>query len=939
MPAFIQASFAKGELSPALHGRVDVAAYQIALRTARNCIVHAQGGISNRAGLAFIGPQRDHTRGARHIEFQFKTTDNYDLIFEDATMRVIRDDAYVCDTNTAITAATKANPGVITSAGHGLTTGDDFYIDEVQGMTRLNGRVFRANVLTADTFQLKDQVTGANVDTTAYGTYTTGGTVRRIYTKASPYAYADLAELKYVQSADVMTLTNNGYPPYELSRIAHDNWVFAVPTFAPSVDYPVGNTVVVTTAGTTTERYRVTAIDEDGKESLPALCNDPKTITAITKANPAQVTSAGHLYDDGDEVQIDGVVGMTELNGRRFAARNCATDTFELLDEDSTTYTAYASGGTATATFVKVTTSADTPATAIKNEISWDDNGAFKFGVYREDGGIYGLIGQTERLTFTDDNIAPDTTQSPPRARNPFRIAGQYPGAVSYFEQRRVFGGSIDRPDTEDFSRTSDQSNFSRSSPAQSDDAITATLAAREVNEIRHFVPGNDLIVLTSGGEWRVNSGQDAAFEAATLRQKPQSYWGSSHRRPLVLGNSTLFVQENDSVVRSIGYSFQIDGYTGNDLTVTASHLFRDYAIVDWAFAAIPDPIVTMVRADGTLAFLTFNTEQEMVAWSRGDTQGKFEAVSSLKHPSGEIDSQPYFSVKRRVNGHDVRYIERMHSRRFTDVRDCFFVDSGLSYDLPIAITGVTTANPIVVTATAHGLSNGDPIDFSGILWEPQFDSLDNETQPAQLNNFRLYVKNKTADTFQIATSASGAAINSTDTTLFEDGFADYVGGGYVRKAVDTVSGLDHLEGCDVVGLADGNYFEATVANGAITLAQEASRIHVGLKYISDVETLNMESPQGTVQGRLKRIIEAVVRFDRSRGLFMGPDSNSLVEIKQREDENMGDPTDLLTGDKGVVFNSDWDTNGRIFMRQRYPLPMTILAVVPTKFEGEDPLG
>jgi hypothetical protein len=81
-----------------------------------------------------------------------------------------------------------------------------------------------------------------------------------------------------------------------------------------------------------------------------------KTISAITKANPAVVTATGHGYSNGDEVVISGVVGMTEVNGKRFLVANKATNTFELTDKDGTninssTFTTYTSGGVANKVF------------------------------------------------------------------------------------------------------------------------------------------------------------------------------------------------------------------------------------------------------------------------------------------------------------------------------------------------------------------------------------------------------------------------------------------------------------------------------------------------------------------------------------------------------------------------------------------------------------
>src|SRR3546814_18308574 len=96
-----------------------------------------------------------------------------------------------------------------------------------------------------------------------------------------------------------------------------------------------------------------------------------------------------------------------------------------------------------------------------------------------------------------------------------------------------------------------------------------------------------------------------------------------------------------------------------------------------------------------------------------------------------------------------------------------------------------------------------------------------------------------------------------------------------------------------------------------------------------DLETLNIESTQGTIQGMYKKISKITLRFDRSRGMWYGPDPFNLVEMKQREFEKLGEPTRLLTGDKELEPLSNWDLDGRVFLRQRDPLPVTVLDIIP----------
>ena len=119
--------------------------------------------------------------------------------------------------------------------------------------------------------------------------------------------------------------------------------------------------------------------------------------------------------------------------------------------------------------------------------------------------------------------------------------------------------------------------------------------------------------------------------------------------------------------------------------------------------------------------------------------------------------------------------------------------------------------------------------------------------------------------------------------------------------------------------------------NGSITLSEgsRASRVHVGRRYISDIETLDVETPEGTVQGKKVRVPGVTVRFKKSRLPLVGPNENKLMQMRQREKELMGSPTALLTGDKHVNIKPDWESNGRIFIRQIEPLPITVLAIIP----------
>ncbi len=957
MPILIQPSFSRGELSPALFGRVDTAAYNVGLRTAFNMTIHDSGGASNRPGMEFVGPVKDHTKTVRLVPFKFKTTDTYILEMGDLYMRVIRDDSHVAEAAKTITDITNNDPAVVTSVAHGYLNGDEVALTGIVGLIELNGRRIVVANKANDTYELTDQVTGANISSLTMGDYVSGGSSFKVFEITTPYLEAELSTLKFAQSADVVTFTHPNHQPRELRRTAHDAWTLDEIAWNPRQINPT--TLAATqngSSGSTTYKYRVTAIaDETFEESLPATNTASKSITGASKTDPVVIDSVAHGFLDRETIEITGVVGMTELNGRRFTVANKNNDDFELKGEDGSDYTAWASAGTMRLTLVKVTDGNATLTDTNNIAITWAEAAnAQRYAVYKDDNGLYGLLGETEDLTFTDDGSkAPDMNSTPPRTREPFRGTDNAPAAVGYFGQRRIFGGANNRPDTNDFSRTGDQGNFTMSTPARADDALRVTLTSLEVNEIRHYVPLDDLLILTSGEEWRIDSGDSNRLSIDTLRQKPQTTWGSSHLRPIKSGRVVLFVQENNNVVRSIGFDLSIEGFTGTDMSLLANHLFRDFTIVDWAGGRTPDPLTYLVRGDGHAATLTFNPEQEVIAWTRWATRSpdKFENVAVVRPTvtaagappklsdatissalaAAALDDAPYFVVKRTINGQVVRYIERLHSRRFRDVQDCFFVDSGLSYDFPITIEGVSIGTPIILTLpNGHGLVVDDEVDIEDIVWTSNTDEFGTETQPSQLNGRRYKILASTATTVTLK--------DLDDEPISGAGFNAYIEDGTIRKAVETLFGYHHLVGASVIALGDGSVVrDLTVsATGSVALPRRFSRIHLGLEYISDVELLNIESrgEGGTMQGQLKNVNKVVVRMDRSRGLWAGPDASDLVEVSQRLDEEYGEPTALLSGDIEIDILPTWNSNGRVLLRQRDPLPMTVLAVIP-KFQVE----
>ncbi len=194
----------------------------------------------------------------------------------------------------------------------------------------------------------------------------------------------------------------------------------------------------------------------------------------------------------------------------------------------------------------------------------------------------------------------------------------------------------------------------------------------------------------------------------------------------------------------------------------------------------------------------------------------------------------------------------------------------------------------------------------------------------------------------RVINGASKRYIERLHTRVFasvSDAFFVDCGLSYVGVPADMISGLDHLEGQAVVALADGNVVRGlTVTGGAITLPNEAAKVHVGLPYEALMETLSLDLGQvnglGTVQGRMKSVAEVTLRVENTRGIFVGPyddarDGTQLVEYRQRSTEAWNEAIRLYTGDIRITPPWDWNTSGSMVVKQFDPLPMTILAVMP----------
>lgn len=540
------------------------------------------------------------------------------------------------------------------------------------------------------------------------------------------------------------------------------------------------------------------------------------------------------------------------------------------------------------------------------------------------DGGGTGGMGATATLTFTQPS-------------------GNTPSTLAYYQDRRGYANTLNQPDTYFFSKPGAFENMDSAIPTIDSDAIVGTPWAQQINGIQWMVPMQiGLIMLTGNSIWLLNGGNSAALTPASQTVVTQVYNGcSSTVPPLLIDNSILYVESKNSIVRDLLYNFIQGNYSGTDRTILSSHLFDNYAIVQWCYSQEPNKTIWAVRNDGVVLSFTVLREQDVFGWARHDTNGIFMGVSTIterpmaesNNPSqlGPLTDAVYFIVKRFVNGQWVYYSERMDDRVWPMAEDCWCVDAGIgnaqNYPQAILSAAASTGTGVAFTASASvfTVANvGDVIRSGGGI----------ATVTSYVSGVQVLATITTPITYTVPNDPSNTPV------------AVGIGGWTITTPILTLTNLNHLDGLMVTGLADGNVITpVTVVNNSITLPFPASRIVVGLAFLPQLQTVYLDPPSqtGTTQTKRKTVNSVGVRMESTRGISIGtnqPDTSvqpdnatvswsGLIEIKQAANPaTPGNAIPLFTGDYFMNVDSGWDEHGQVALQQNYPLGANINGII-----------
>jgi hypothetical protein len=491
---------------------------------------------------------------------------------------------------------------------------------------------------------------------------------------------------------------------------------------------------------------------------------------------------------------------------------------------------------------------------------------------------------------------------------NTWSASRGYPRTVGMADQRLLFGGSNSQPDTVWASKVTQFNKLARGT--KDADAFSHTLASNQVNMIEWISPQRDIIIGTSGAEWKMSGGGlNDPITPTNVQAKAQTYWGSESIMPVIIDRSTIFVQAGGTLVRAIRWDFDVDGYVADDLMLLAQNIGHP-GVVQLTYEKLPVPLLWAVRSDGKLLSMTFDPSQEVMAWSEHDTDGEFLTACSIVS-SDKKKYQTWVGVKRTINGVTKQYIEYFdQAARIKDTHP-LLVDSGLSYD---GTNNATTLTP--------GATTGAGIDFTA--GAATFAAGDVGKQLYQINgNGRATITAFTNNTTVVAT----ITVDFANTNA--------IAAGQWGLAVKTVTGLGHLEAKTVQIVGDGAaYPPKVVSAGSVTLdGPHALKIDAGLGFTPELTTLRpgINAGNGSVVFATKGFNRLYVLFHNTLG--------AKVNGEQIDFRSSAEPMGVAPAPKSGIFkvtNIGYDEDARINIKQEQPLPFCVLAIMGNLDVGDE---
>lgn len=635
----IKPTFAGGELAPSMYSRVDLAKYATGAKTLKNIIVHPHGGASNLPGTYHVSTGRDSGIYLRLHEFIFSTTQAYVIEFGNYYIRFYTQEGQIIKSSAS---------GWITT--HAYSVGD--YVTQ-------SGAIYYCEIA---------HTSGTFATDLAAGKWT----AQNAYQIPSPYPTSVLSSLNFTQSNDVLFIFCGSYQTRQLNRFGDANWTLTLYDFQYGpFQIANSNTSLTMTPSGVTGSITLTASSSyfdsamvGGLFQLNHQVPEQSTTAALASVTASSSISCGGTWRVITHGTWTGTIviqkssdnGSTWTNLRTFSSSN---------DFNANTYGEEDMSDNAPAFLVRVSMTAYTSGTCNITLTSdqYRNVGVVKLTAYTSATQVTATVTKTLGLASATSDWSEGSWSN-------YR---GWPSTGEFCQDRLVTGNTKTQPQTTWMTKTSNYYDYSVNDPLVDSDSISVNLPTRQLNGINSFVSLTSLLALTSSSEWAIGA-PDTVLSPSTISQKPNGYTGSNGIKPVVIKNRAVFVQAMGGLLQDLGYDLYSNSFVGADLSILANHLFAGYTIVDMAYQQYPDSIVWCVRSDGELLSMTYLREQEVLAWTHNNINGKVESICVIPYNG-------YNQLWLSVNRDGVRYIEYMVQRlKSFDPEDQHFVFSGIVY-------------------------------------------------------------------------------------------------------------------------------------------------------------------------------------------------------------------------------------------------------------------
>lgn len=907
----IQPSFSGGEFSPKVYGRVDNERYKTGVAKALNFIPTTQGPMIRRPGTKYSGADaKDPSKPPALIPFQFSQTQNYVLEFGNSYIRFFTNGGQIV-----------ANSNIFMVSGNFGRNG--------AVLTNLSFAASRPDWFPGDS----EGITASSV--------VTAGTILEL---SSPYLQADVSQIRFAQKDDTLYLVHPNYAPYKLQRFSNYHWTLKPVFFqdGPYLPYTSYDSIADSTRVTLTpSNVGVPTISTGPSYSIYGTANNGQGAIRIT-------TNTSHVFATGDKVCVRAVAGTVEANNgtSSIAATYWPVSLvdathFDLMGSTFTNPLIGSTGVVSPALFqmlVAPTSWGDASSNQLR-KIALIQSGTRYWGT------ITGVQNAATAFALMDVNLQA-AAETKTWQLGAWSSANGFPSAVCFHQDRLFFGGTANYPQRIDSSKVGDYENFAPTSSSVSvlaaDNALSFNLLADQQNKVQWLKSDtHGLLAGTTSSEWNISpSNQAGPLTPVDISAKQMSFFGSDTADAIQTGNATLYVQNGQQSLRELNYFYQVDTYRSTDIAELADHLMLP-GIQKVVNQKSKIPLVWGQTTDGKLRSMTYSRDDAnlKVGWAQHQLGGQsdpsgtapvIKGMTVVTSSSGTFD-QLWTATQRYINGTTVCNIEYM-TKIFDDgvfARDAICLDLSGTYDNPIPIIGVSRAGSAIVTATAHGLIDGDQIKINSVVGlNSSFVDTMGVTFNSNLVNGHL---------FRVGSSSTNAFflqdINNGSSYIDSRSYVPYFSGGEARKLVQTISGLNWLKSETVSILADGKDHPQTQVNsaGVLALQYKAAVVQIGYAYNSDGQTLRPEAGagDGTSIGKLRRPVRAAFMLHRAGEMSMGPSFDKLTPLNF---DNLDQPqTDvakpLFSGIVRESVESEHNFEGQVCFRMSSPLPGMVQTV------------